>query len=143
MHVITIPNITDIKLLIDDQTNQLYYNIGDNNIPVSGDYYDRSQIQEFLNEKQQILNYSTKSSFALSSNMLINCTSNLNNLTYYIPSGLENAICIFGISTNYDTTTIITDSNMYTNKIFNFEPDKKYIISVDNTVILWNELTKL
>jgi len=73
--------------------------------------------------------------------MYIYNTRNIGRINIYIPSTLVNAVCRFKTYTNQFTTYNITyDSNMEINKPFNFEPGKTYIISVNYTTILWNEL---
>ena len=64
------------------------------------------------------------------------------NLNLYIPSTLTNAVCRFQTNANSFTYTITYDSNMEINKTFLFEPGKRYVISVNKTVILWNEVVQ-
>lgn len=141
MFTITIPTITNISLKIDESSNQLYYNLSGENIPLSGNYYSQEQIQEFLNNKQSVLNYIDSEQFILSSNMFINCTTTLTSLEYFIPSGLIDAYCVF--NTGNDFTYSISGTSLNVNKSFLFDSDKTYIIAVNNNLVLWNELTTL
>ena len=103
-------------------------------------YYTISEINDLLDTKDNTLQYIEKSSFLLSSNTFCYSTGVRSNINTYIPSTLTNAVCRFQTHATSFTYTITYDSNMEINKTILFEPGKRYVISVNKTLILWQEV---
>lgn len=86
--------------------------------------------------------YESGTGFKLSSDTFYYRTTVLNSININIPSTLTNAVCCFQTNANSFTYTITYASNMDINKTILFEPNKRYILSVNKTLILWQEVMK-
>lgn len=102
----------------------------------NGIEYHLSELQE---KQDQII--SDQETITLSSNVYIKANEPLSALTLTIPSGLTNSTIFFKTGDTF-TSTINTSENAYVNEDFDFGPSGAYILSVEDDVILWSELTK-
>lgn len=102
----------------------------------NGVEYHLSKLQE---KQDQII--SDQETITLSSNVYIKASDPLSALTLTIPSGLTNSTIFFKTGATF-TSTINTPENAYVNEDFDFGPSGAYILSVEDDVILWSELTK-
>ena len=99
------------------------------------------EINDLLATKDNSMVYESGTGFKLSSDTFYYRTTILNSMNISIPSTLTNAVVRFETGSNF-TYTITYDSNMDINKTILFEPSKKYILSVNKTLILWQEVMK-
>lgn len=97
------------------------------------------EVNTLLATKDNNMVYESGTDFKLSSDTFYYRTTVLNSLNLTIPSTLTNAIVRFETGSNF-TYTITYDSNMDINKTILFESSKKYILSVNKTLILWQEV---
>ena len=84
--------------------------------------------------------YEESSTLTFNSNVHYICTNLITNFgSVSISANLKNTSCIFSTGSSV-SGTINVANGMKINKPFEFEPNKSYIISVDNNTILWNEI---
>lgn len=110
--------------------------ITSDNIPVSS---VNGQTGDILLDVHDI-KYETIGALALSSYVYYTVSGVLTgDIQFTIPPGLHDTMVKFSTGPSASFTFSVSE-DMQLNKEFDFEPEKNYIIAVDNGTIFWNEL---
>lgn len=100
---------------------------------------DFNVILNNLQNKPQLIN---SDNFMLSAGIYYNCLSTpISSLTFSFDESMNNSMCLFKTDSTI-TFDFTFQSGLFINDPINLDPNSIYLISMENNVIMWSEITE-